>query len=502
MARSALRVVQIGAIAAVLVALPYTVFDLDRFLIPKELVLHLTAVIAGLFAFGAIRRLEMTRVDLLLTAYIVFGALSALFATNRWLGLRGVAVSASGVLIFWIARALNEADLQRPLLAGIAVAVVIAAGTALFQAYGLRIDFFAMSRVPGGTLGNRNFVAHVAAFGLPVCMLMAMSSSIALPGVALVTAALVLTRSRAAWLACAVMFLVFLFGLIVAREWRSLRRLLLIVVAGAIGAGAALALPNALHWRSDNPYLETAQSVANYEGGSGRGRLVQYGRSLLMSARHPLFGVGPGNWPVVYPSHVPRSDPSLNPSEPGMTYNPWPSSDWIAFISERGLIAAVLLALALIGIAIRFPAPPETGQPGSAVLHWTLIAVLAAVVVEGMFDAVLLLAVPTLLVWAALGALAPRQPVTRPFRTLVLSGVLLVSLAGAAYSAAVVFSMNVMVQGGTRRALEQASAIDPGNYRLHMRLAQGGRDRCAHATAAHDLFPTSAEAARLSRGCR
>lgn len=498
MARSALRIVQISAIAVVLVALPYTVFDLDRFLIPKELVLHLTAVVGGLLAFGAMRRLEMTRVDLLLTAYIVLGALSALFATNHWLGLRGISVSASGVLIFWIARAINEADLQRPLLAGIAIAIVIAAGTALLQAYGLRIDFFAMTRVPGGTLGNRNFIAHVAAFGLPVCMLVAMSSTIALPGVALVTAALVLTRSRAAWLACAVMFVVFLFGLIIAREWRSLRRLLLIVIGAAIGAGAALVLPNALHWRSDNPYLESMHSVANYEEGSGHGRLVQYGRSLLMSVRHPLFGVGPGNWPVVYPSHVPRSDPSLNPSGAGMTYNPWPSSDWMAFVSERGLAAAVLLALAMIGIATA----TDIGQPGVAVLHWTRIAILVAVVVEGMFDAVLLLAVPTLLVWAALGALHPRQPVTRPFRTLVLSGVLLVSLVGAAYSAAEVFSMNVMVHRGTRTALEQASAIDPGNYRLHMRLAQGGRNRCAHATAAHDLFPTSAEAARLSRGCR
>src|SRR6266849_3706742 len=87
----ALRVVQIGAIAAVLIVLPNPSFDLDRFLIPKELVLHITAVI-----------------------------------------------------------------------------------TSLLQAYGVRIDFFATNRVPGGTLGNRNFIAHVAAFGLPICFLAAL----------------------------------------------------------------------------------------------------------------------------------------------------------------------------------------------------------------------------------------------------------------------------------------------------------------------------------------
>ena len=36
------RIIQIGAIAIVLVASTLTVFDLDRFLVPKELVLHAT----------------------------------------------------------------------------------------------------------------------------------------------------------------------------------------------------------------------------------------------------------------------------------------------------------------------------------------------------------------------------------------------------------------------------------------------------------------------------
>src|SRR4029077_801619 len=110
-----------------------------------------------------------------------------------------------------------------------------------------------------------------------------------------------------------------------------------------------------LRWRSDNPYLDSVRGVANYEKGSGRGRLVQYGSSLRMAAHHPIFGVGPGNWRVVYPAFVSAGDPSLDPSQGGMTYNPWPSSDWIAFISERGLISAILLALALLTIAVRQP---------------------------------------------------------------------------------------------------------------------------------------------------
>src|SRR4051812_50171386 len=69
-----------------------------------------------------------------------------------------------------------------------------------------------------------------------------------------------------------------------------------------------------------------------------------------MSIRHPLFGVGPGNWPVVYPQRVPANDPSLDQTNGGMTANPWPSSDWIAAISERGVAAFVLLALAFLAL--------------------------------------------------------------------------------------------------------------------------------------------------------
>ena len=61
--------------------------------------------------------------------------------------------------------------------------------------------------------------------------------------------------------------------------------------------------------------LESIQNVASYDEGSGRGRLVQYERSLRMAAAHPLFGVGPGNWPVVYPKFAADNDPSMNGSE-------------------------------------------------------------------------------------------------------------------------------------------------------------------------------------------
>lgn len=390
----ALRIVQIGAMVAVLIVLPSRAYDLDRFLAPKEVVLHVTAwSAAACCGLWSIKRRQAAA----LQVFLLLSGASAFFATDHWLAIRAVAISVSGVLLYWSAQAIND----RRTLNAVGFATVVAAITSLMQAYGIRLEIFAVNRSPGGTLGNRNFVAHIAAIGLPV--LFAMSYRFALPGVALVSAALVLTRSRAGWLATAVMLVAYIGAILFTRSWPLLKRLPLMLAASAVGIAAALILPNSLRWNSDNPYLESVQDVANYQQGSGHGRLVQYQRSLAIAARHPLLGIGPGNWPVVYPKNVPRNDPSLDPNRRGRTYNPWPSSDWVAFVTERGFAAAVVLFIAFLAIARR--ADPVG------------LGVLAATLVAGMFDAVLLLALPTLLVWVALGSMRdradpPLEPVT------------------------------------------------------------------------------------------
>jgi O-antigen ligase len=489
--RLALRVLQLGAIAVVLVAMTDRGFDLDRFLVPKELVLHLTALLAGLLTMRA----RSSRVDLVLFGFLLLSGASTLLATNVWLGFRALAVSVSAYLVFRAARSVPAPAL----LNAIALAVVIAAVTALLQAYGIDIDLFSPNRAPGGTLGNRNFIGHAAAFGLPVVLLAALRGSRLAPlGVGIVTAALILTRSRAAWLATAVVVIVFLVGMLMRGNRRTWARFL-IVLAFAVGGGAAaLLLPNTLRWRSDNPYLESIRGVAAYDEGSGRGRLVQYGQSMRMAAAHPLLGVGPGNWPVHYPGHAARRDPSLDPDEPGMTYNPWPSSDWIAFVSERGLVATALLLLAMAGLALAgLRALFRAVSAEEALPSIAFLGTLAGAMATGAFDAVLLLAAPALLVWASLGALLPVSAAGRPYRlvTLVL---LVVAALGVFRSASQAAAIEISSSSAVR-----AVRIDPGNYRLQLRAARSGKRaaRCEHARAAHELFPHAGAAARLAAGC-
>jgi O-antigen ligase len=336
-------------------------------------------------------------------------------------------------------------------------------------------------------------------------------------GLALAVGALVLSRSRAAWLgAAACLAFLAVEGLWAGRLWddRRLRRRVQLLAGTAIaGLLLALTLPNRLNWRSDSPYLDSLTGVANFKEGSGLGRLIQYGNTARMALDHPIIGVGPGNWPVHYPRYMSPGDPSFDADDVIPT-NPWPSSDWVAVLAERGLPALVLLLLAGATLALGAWARARgaTRRPAS-IEDLTIVATLIALVVVGAFDAVLLLPAPAFFVWTAIGALASAA---RPIRELPLEGAgRRRAVAGIAaiggvlvlHALAQVFAMAI-ASGGGRDALELAARLDPGSYRIHMALAQEWRraGRCdqarPHAERARALFPLYPAPIILLRACR
>ena len=303
--RAATIVLQAAGVLIVLGALPYEVFQLERFVIPKELVLEAAALAATLLCLSSARRLTLFMVDALLIAFLIASALSTLLASNGWLAFRAFGVSLAGAALFWCARTLARAGWGKPILIALAAAVVLGAVTALAQAYGLVTPNLAsLTRAPGGTFGNRNFMAHLVTIGLPLLLLVSVEArsrggfALGAVGVALAAGALVLSRSRAAWLGAgaAGLFLA-VEGLWVGRLWTDAGvRHRVLQIAGVAVAGLALAviIPNRLNWRSDSPYLDSLTGVANYKEGSGLGRMIQYGNSLEMAADDPVLGVGPG----------------------------------------------------------------------------------------------------------------------------------------------------------------------------------------------------------------
>ncbi len=521
--RAALVVLQIAAVAVVIAALPLPRFELDRYTIPKELVVELAALAAGALCLSSARRLSLLMVDIPLIGYLLLSAASALLATNGWLAFRALGLSLSGATLFWCGRTLGRTGLGRPLLAVLGGAIVLGALTGLAQAYGL-IDssLTSLSRAPGGTFGNRNFMAHLVALGLPLLLYLALEArdrvrfSIAGTGVLLAAAALVLSRSRAAWLGAAAGGIFFAVeGFWIGRLWsdtRLRRRVLTLSNLAMVGLVLALWIPNRLNWRSDSPYLDSLTGVTNYKEGSGRGRLIQYGNTLKMAARQPLLGVGPGNWPVYYPRFMSPGDPSFDADDIIPT-NPWPSSDWMAVASERGFPA--LLLIALVGITTALGAwtrVRHSGQREPELADLTIVTTLLALGVIGSFDAVLLLPVPTFFGWIIIGTLTSTA---KPIREVILTSVsrrwamgalMIAGLAFVARSVAGTAAMELYDTGKTRM-MELGSRLDPGSYRLHMFMGalwlKAGRcDRARpHAESARRLFPNHPAPLRILRSC-
>lgn len=523
--RVALLLVQAGAVAAVLAALPYKQFDLDRYFVPKELALYIAAGGAAMACLAARSKLSLARIDWLLIGFLLLSAISAALAPNLWLSTRALSISLAGAALFWVGRVLRRDGLARPVLWAVALAGTLGAATALLQAYGITTEYFSLNRSPGGTFGNRNFMAHLAAIVAPTiiyCGLTARrvgASLVAAIFLAVVAAGEVLSRTRAAWLALLIAGAPLAFIAWKTRERWSVRdtsrRLLLLGVAAAVGAVLALALPNTLEWRSDSPYLESVRGMVNYQQGSGHGRLVQYTNSLHMLEANPIFGVGPGNWSVEYPRYASRNDPSLSTTDDGVTSNPWPSSDWVAYAAERGAPATLLLALtfiAFLGLAMWHGRVSRGGE--SVLGAFALGATVVITIVVGAFDAVLLLAPPTLCVWLLLGVYAEPTSATAPRRTLTAGVrewgpvvVFALAVVAAGRSALQIAAMQTVSTSTRISALERAALFDPGSYRIRLRLAEaelnaGRCDRArVQAKAAHSLYPSAAAARGVLAAC-
>src|SRR3982074_1489842 len=164
--RTIRTLIQLGVILAVVVALPYKLFELDRYFVPKELVLHTAALIVAFLLLARRRSLSFDLADGLLVLFLLWSAASALCATNDRLVRRALGVSVSSAIVFWGARSVAERGSYRPILIAAAVATVCAALFSLAQAYGLDSEYFSTNRAPGGTFGNRNSAPTIAALGL------------------------------------------------------------------------------------------------------------------------------------------------------------------------------------------------------------------------------------------------------------------------------------------------------------------------------------------------
>jgi O-antigen ligase len=321
------------------------------------------------------------------------GAPYGLEAFLRWGAFFGM---ASGVSVLGGDGGGRRRLIEAVTIAGAAVAVLgLLQDADLLGRLHLEIPIIS---VPGSTFGNRNLAAEVVALCVPFGVALALESRTDVTVVAVFLTIVELafvakTRTRGAWvgIGCGVA------ATLIA--WASHKKLLVSrrdVLLGAAGTVACLALlmvaiaalPSRVNPRDAGDAKRAGSVVSLLSGGLDpnstalRTRFGIWRRSLRMIREHPLFGVGPGNWPVFFPHYA----------EPGATHDGVLSAtlaprqahdDYVERTAETGVVgmgALVFLALT-VGAAVRQRMRGESaeGRAISAGAAGSLAALLALV---------------------------------------------------------------------------------------------------------------------------
>lgn len=445
-------VVCVASLALVVFAFDPAAQGLERHHLTKELVLSVGAALGLLLVAMRFTRaqpepLRLDRLDGACLGVIAIEALASWGAIDADLAARQLGVSAAAVAMFLVVRSLDAAGRARLDAALLSLSVALATWM-IFEAYALVPRVSLATYAPGVAVGQRNNAAHLLAMALSFATARGLTVSsrrsalVWLAAIAPMTAALVLTRSRAGWLAAALgMSVGMSVGCAVALGAMRLRArhmsttsasastttprtapfaLAPRMVVWALVLGMGLLLPlsvrSSLPWRSERPYADTASRLFDASEGSGQGRLTQWQSSLALLREHPWLGVGPGHWAVHYP-HV------AAPNDPTVYRDSWAptsrlcTSDVVAWCIERGVLgaAALLLAAALLVNALARRASTASvegkGDPDDA---RTRLAPLAALFVVASLDCSLQIALGAVaLAWVAPTRSAPLDAPSR-----------------------------------------------------------------------------------------
>jgi O-antigen ligase len=469
---------------------------------------ELVIVVGALALLGATLwariRARWDRITLVVCALVAFEVASSFHAADRWVALRSATLWISGLLVYGCAR-FRATDGWSRGLDVLVVPVGIAAASVILEALGI-VHLSAAHHAPGGLLGERNVAAQLLVCAAPAVAYVAMTEGGpwrrrgALLVLGLSAGAVVLGRTRSAWIAGLVLFVVLARVAIGRTEaGRRARGTFGVVV---LGATLAVALPTGLRWRSPHPYRDTFVHLVDPSSTSGAGRLVQYATTLRMAAAHPTLGVGPGNWAARYVSFAEKGDPTVH--EALTPVNRLPNSDLLGFVAERGIFASCCL-VALVVSLFRRGGPSREGRGLRR-------ATLLVVAIVGALDAVLQTPAALLLVAWVLGL---TSPVTRPSR----SGAW--TMPARAFQIVAVAVMSVMAVFAGRRLgaldvaahargsddLDRALRLDPGDLGLRLStaeswIADGRCDRAReHLDAVRRSSPASPALGELERRC-
>lgn len=299
------RAIALLAFAIPLVLLPAAS---DFYTVPKIFLLQVT-ILLGLLRVagrGAGNReaIFLTPLSAPLLAVLGAGLLSLIGATFPWAGIEAAWRLWNGILLYHLAvLALGAAPARRWFLAAVGLSIVPVAIYGILQAIGVDFMHLAMRHVPVSSLGNTGFVAEYLVAALPIALALTARGDkpwwLFFPAVLLGSLHLWLTQSRAGWLGAGLGGSILLLApsspLRTGAARARLRLLLLLGLLLAVGLGLfipGLGPASVVRLRS---IIDAGQS-------SARVRILIWRGALELTARHPLFGVGMGNFEYAYPA--------------------------------------------------------------------------------------------------------------------------------------------------------------------------------------------------------
>lgn len=475
-------VLGLGLVAIVVARAPFSAPEGGHahLFLAKELALvGLAALAAGLAARSQLA-LGRDRTSYLLAGLLAVDVVSTIAAKNPYAGLRAITLTLAGALLFLVTRAASRDARTRDLvLESMSAVVALAACSVVAEALGL-VALARPKHAPGGLLGERNVAGELLALGLPIAAhaarLRTRRAPVHLATIAVAATAIVLTRTRSAWLAAFVVAAGELVVLARDRHDRDSPRLRLAEVAplsaGVLGAVIGLVLPTHLVWSSAHPYAETLAALVDPASKSGAGRLVQVATTVRMGLAHPVLGVGPGNWSGAYLAFAEAGDPTIH--EGALATNRLANGDISAYFAERGAFGALLAAVLVVEL-VRAGAE----DPRARTTRWALLA--ALLVVCGL-DAVLTTPAALAFVAVGVGALTPAGTDGRAGRLVPALAALTCALA-TLLSVARLASASRAATARDADARREALALDPGELPGRLLLAdelvQNGRCEAA-----------------------
>jgi O-antigen ligase/tetratricopeptide (TPR) repeat protein len=500
--------------------LVFTTLTAEAFEPNKEGLLTLTTVLLaamGLAAAGpsGILRALRNRVDLLTLGFILLvasAAVSTLTSISPRISWRGTAESPAGLrtllgylILFLAARSisLSAADARR-LLGGAVIAAFFAAGYGLVQAAGVdplvwdNTSAFANHDRPFGTLGHATHLATYLVMTLPFTVYFALEAGrrrawLALAALAatgaMSVAAILLSLSRAAWLAAGVSLPVCLIlrrrraqqDSDTTQKKASLRILRVLVGLSLV---SCLLSPCLLFCLSGTFRASLAERVHHLGDASGR-RFVWSAAWDLFRDR-PYLGWGPNTLHLVFGRHRPAGYALVEwNTTPARAHN-----ILLHVLATQGIVGGAALLVLLVGLARAALGAWRRAATADRAFVAAVIASALAFVLAGVFGfsviaccSLFAVSAGLLSTWAASPkavfvalARAPRAPLVVGYSA-VAAGTAALVLTQVVYPLAAARAcrlgdrVSLQDPAAARHDYEQAAAWDVGDDRFRVRLA-------------------------------